>query len=93
MVSEAADANIGFYFAPNNTFNYFLEGKPVWQIVKAMLIIALCTEGLKHRGRAMKGSRFCSRQLESSTNTHASSRAEGIVKKMLWVFAFNSLFF
>ena len=71
-VSEAADADICCYFALNNAFNYFLAGEPVWQIVKAMLIIALCTEGLQHRGRTMKGSRFCSRQLESSANTHAS---------------------
>lgn len=42
MVSEAATADIYFYFAPNNAFNYFFfEGKPVWQIT--VLIIALCT--------------------------------------------------
>lgn len=44
-MSEATDADRCFYFAPNNAFNYFLEGKPVWQIAKAMLIIALCTKG------------------------------------------------
>lgn len=59
-MAEAANADICFYFEPNNSFNYFFEGKPVWQIVKAMLIIALCTKGLKYRGRAMKGSCFCS---------------------------------
>lgn len=45
MVSEAANAGIHFDFAPNNTFNYFLEGRPVRQIVEAVLIIALCTGG------------------------------------------------
>lgn len=60
MVSETAVAKICFYFAPNNTFNYFFEGKPVWQIAKAILIIALCTEGLKCRERGMKGSHLCS---------------------------------
>lgn len=72
MVSEAANVGMRFYFTPNNAFNYFFQGKPVWQIVKAMLIIALCTERLKNTGGAMKGSHFCSRQLESSANTRAS---------------------
>lgn len=72
VVSEAANVGMCFYFAPNNAFNYFFEGKPVWQIAKAILIIALCTERHKHGGRAMKGSRFCSQQLESSVNTRAS---------------------
>lgn len=72
MVSEAANVVMCFYFTPNNAFNYFLQGKPVWQIAKARLIIALCTKCLKHTGRAMKGSHFCSRQLESSANTRAS---------------------
>lgn len=72
VVSEAANGGLCFYFAANNAFNFFFGGKPVWQIAKALLIITLCTECLKHRGRAMKGSRFCSRQLESSANTRAS---------------------
>lgn len=59
-VSEAASVEICFYFAPNNAFNYFFEGKPVWQVVKSMLIIEFCTKGLKYRERAMKGSCFSS---------------------------------
>lgn len=63
MVSEAANADICLYFAPNNAFNYFFEGKPVWQIAKARLIIALCTRASTPRKSGGKRPCFCSRQL------------------------------
>jgi hypothetical protein len=54
------------------------EGKPVWQPVEAMLIIALCTKGLICRGRARKAAPLCSQDLESSReHTPPSSRGRG----------------
>lgn len=59
MVSEAANADTCLYFAPNNAFNYFFEGKPVWQIAEAGLIIALCTRASAPRKRGERVLLLC----------------------------------
>jgi hypothetical protein len=66
VVSEAAKVVTCFSCLYNYTFNYFFEEEAVWQPVKTILIIALCTKGVRHKGGPRKEAPFCSQELRSS---------------------------
>lgn len=91
MVSDAANADICLYFAPNNAFNYFFEGKPVWHIAKARLIIALCTRASTPRKSGERALLLFPDNLKAPGHTGPSSRAEGAGENRLWVFIVNLL--